>query len=521
LYIADTANHRVRRVSPGGTIATGAGTGVRGFAGDGGPAVNAMLAQPAQVMPDGGGRLYVADYGNGRVRRIAPDGTISTVAGNGDVANDGVPFPPVPEGGPALHAFAGVASAVALDGSGNLYVADMQESRLRKIAPDGTVTTVAGTGVSGTTGDGGPAAKAGLGLPWGLATDTRGSVYIAQADSRIRRIDANGIITTFAGTGTGTGLNRAQGDGGPASMATLNEAKGIAVDAAGNVYLADTSNARVRKVDTNGVIQTVAGPGEQGVDYWNAVAIAPSGGVLVATTHAAANSLYSRVQRINPDGSLTPVAGNGAPCVAPPGEFAYDGMQALQAPLCVVMGLTYDPHGTLYISDPYYGVVLAMTADGAIRRAAGSFLASALGDMGPALSANLVGGGAYFTPAQIAVDAAGDLFVGQAGAYRVRELTGMAPAVTVSRDAVDVSGGQAQAVAVGITIGAPVAYLVQIPTDAGWLTVNRASGITGETVTFAGDASGLAAGVYKAAVTVTVPSAAPLQAAVTVTMTVK
>src|SRR6202011_5262891 len=136
-------------------------------------------------------------------------------------------------------------------------------------------------------------------------------------DSRVRKITADGTIHPVAGTGTGTGLNRSNGDGGPAVNATLNEPKGLAVDSRGNVYIGDTSNARLRKVDTNGIITTVAGPGILGTDYWNAVALDPQGNLYVAITHSAVGNYYSVIDRVNPDGTLTPVAGNSQSCSSP------------------------------------------------------------------------------------------------------------------------------------------------------------------------------------------------------------
>ncbi len=297
LYIGDSLNNRVRRVTPDGMISTIAGTGVRGFSGDGGPAVAASLNIPAQVVADGGGNLYVADFFSGHVRKVSAAGIITTVAGNGDIAQTDIPFPPVGDGGPAIQATLRDVTAVVADPAGNLVVADFLGNRVRKIAPDGTISSLGAI-------DG----------PVGLALDGQGAIYVSTGDSRVRKIDSNGTISLFAGTGTGTGLIRSQGDGGPATSATLNEPKQIAVDAAGNLYIADTSNARLRRVDTKGIIQTVSGPGQQGVDYWNGVAIDGTGTVFVATTHALTTGVFSQVQRLNADGSLTPIAGNGQFC---------------------------------------------------------------------------------------------------------------------------------------------------------------------------------------------------------------
>jgi sugar lactone lactonase YvrE len=283
LYIADTMNQRVRRIAPDGTISTFAGTGVSGFSGDGGPAAAAQFSFPAQTLFDSAGNLYISDYGNSRVRVVSPAGIISTVAGNG------LPDPPpsrytqIGDGGPALDAIFNTAASAAFGLSGELYVADVYGHRIRKVAPDGTVTTLAGTGAQGHTGDGGLAAQAEVALPVTVAVDKSGTVFFDSLDSRVRKVTPDGIIHLVAGTGTGTGLIRSGGDGGPAVNATLNEPKGLAIDAQGNVYIGDTSNARLRKVDTNGIITTIAGPGVQGSDYWNAVAFDPQGNLYVVT----------------------------------------------------------------------------------------------------------------------------------------------------------------------------------------------------------------------------------------------
>ncbi|MCU1233779.1 MAG: repeat containing protein [Candidatus Solibacter sp.] len=518
LYIADTTNNRIRRITPDGIISTVAGTGVRGFSGDGGPAIDAKLALPAQVMADSNGDLLFTDFSTGHVRRIS-GGVITTVAGNGDIGHSATPGEG--DGGPAIDAAFNVIAAIALDSAGNLYADELSGNRLRKIVPGGIVTTVGGTGLRGASGDGGRATQAAITGAYGIYVDAQNSIYLATQDSRIRKIDANGIVSNFAGVGTANGAVRSQGDGGPAASATLNEPKGVAVDATGNAYIADTSNARLRLVDRSGVIQTVAGPGQQGTDYWNAVAIDPLGDVFVGTTHAGYGGAFSQVQRLNADGSLTPVAGTGKPCApSAPREFAYDGVQALEVPLCVVIGLTFDARGTMYISEPSYRAVLAMAPDGTLRRIAGSILAQSAGDAGPSLNASLAGG-PFFSPGSVAVDAAGNVFIAQAGANRIREIPVTPMVLKLSQDAIEWAGRQSQAVGVALNIGGPIPYLVSIPVEASWLTANRAAGRTGEPVTLMGDPTGLAPGVYKATVTIRVLSTPALEASIAVTLTVK
>jgi sugar lactone lactonase YvrE len=302
VYIADSGNNRVRKVAPDGTISTVAGTGSGignillpptlrscAFSGDGGPAANATLCDPAQLVFDEAGALYLADFGNARVRRISPEGIIATVAGSGQPVPPGLSGDPLGyspadpfssgDGGPAIHATFDRVGGAVCDAAGNLYVSDSGGNRIRKIATDGTIGTFAGTGQAGYSGDGGPALQAALFGAGPLAVDPQGSLYVITGDSRVRRIAADGTIHLVAGAGTGSGLDRSQGDGGPAVNATLNEPGGVAFDAKGNIYIADTSNARLRKIDTSGIITTIAGPGQQGTDYYNAVAVDPQGNI--------------------------------------------------------------------------------------------------------------------------------------------------------------------------------------------------------------------------------------------------
>jgi trimeric autotransporter adhesin len=173
IYIADTLNNRVRRIAPDGTISTFAGTGAGGFSGDGGPATAAQLFNPAQTAIDGAGNVYIADYNNQRVRVVSRAGTISTVAGSGVQDLSAIQYPQVGDGGPALNALFNVASSGAFGPSGELYIADMWDNHVRKIAPDGTIRTVAGTGQMGYSGEGGPAAQAEITLSITVATAGR------------------------------------------------------------------------------------------------------------------------------------------------------------------------------------------------------------------------------------------------------------------------------------------------------------------------------------------------------------
>jgi len=237
VYIADYGNHRVRKVNPAGVITTIAGTGKQGFSGDGGPATAAQLDFPEGVGVDGRGNVYIADTGNSRVRRVSASGTMTTIAGTGEVRFSG-------DGGRATSASLSRPTDVAVDGSGNLYIADFLNYRVRKVSPGGTIMTIAGNGGRDSFGDGRRATAAEL-IPTSLAVDRQRNVYIGDFhNDRVRKVTPAGTITTIAGTG----LRGVRGDNGPATAAQLADPSGVAVDAQGNLYIADTGNHRVRKV---------------------------------------------------------------------------------------------------------------------------------------------------------------------------------------------------------------------------------------------------------------------------------
>ena len=508
LYIADTMNHRVRRIAPDGTISTFAGIGVSGFSGDGGPAAAAQFSFPAQTLFDSAGNLYISDYANTRVRVVSPAGIISTVAGNG------LPDPPpsrytqVGDGGPALDAIFTTATSAAFGPAGELYVADWGDSRIRKIAPDGTITTFAGTGEDGYSGDGGPAAQAAITQPITLAVDNSGTVYFETADSRVRKVTPDGIIHLVAGTGTEP--IRSGGDGGPAVNATLSEPKGLAIDAQGNVYIGDTSNARLCKVDTNGIITTIAGPGVLGTDYWNAVAFDPLGNLYVAITHTGIldGLFYSVIDRVNPDGTLTPVAGNSRTCGNPvTTAFTFDGVPAMQAPLCVIVGLTFDAQGAMYIPEAFYGAVLKVSPDGTIRRVVGSNTNNLLGDGGPPLLANLQGN-YYYAPSSVAFDATGDMFI--PSGTRIREVIPGLVTAQLSKDRIDFQGASpsAQSIRVATNVAEPMPFGVQVKSGGAWLSTNRPTGQTGDLLTVSANPAGLAPGVYSGSIQISIPGGA-------------
>lgn len=254
LYIADVRNHRIRRVDAQGIISTVAGTGRPGFGGDGGPAIEAQLNQPLGLTVDAQGNLYIADTLNHRIRKVDVEGRITTAAGNGREGYSG-------DGGPALEASLSRPVGLTLDAEGNLYIADVFNHRIRKVDTQGRISTVAGNGEAGFGGDGGPAVQASLFRPRDVAVDETGNLYIADTDNnRIRRVGGDGIITTIAGTGD-MGFS---GDGGPATEARLNLPRSVAVDSTGCLFISDMGNLRIRQVNREGIIITVVGNGEFG-----------------------------------------------------------------------------------------------------------------------------------------------------------------------------------------------------------------------------------------------------------------
>ncbi len=254
LYISDMANQRIRKVDASGNISTVAGTGKPGFSGDGGAASQARINNPSGVAVDGAGDVLFADTGNSRIRMISPAGIITTIAGTGRPGYAG-------DGGAAALASINHAEGVAVDAKGNIYISDTGNNRIRMISPAGIITTIAGTGRPGYAGDGGSATSASLNRPAGVAVDSSGRIYIADCyNQRVRVIGASGTITTPAGTGR-AGYS---GDGGPAASAKLSFPSGVAVDSSGRIYIADCYNQRVRVIGASGTITTLAGTGKAG-----------------------------------------------------------------------------------------------------------------------------------------------------------------------------------------------------------------------------------------------------------------
>jgi uncharacterized protein (TIGR03437 family) len=385
LYLSDTDHHRVRKIAASGLISTIAGTGTAGFSGDGGPGWQAQLNLPYGLAVDLAGYVYVADLGNNRVRRIAPDGTIITVAGSGAKGSSG-------DGGLAIDAQLLTPRNVAVDVAGNLYISEFEGHRVRHVSSDGRINTTAGTGTAGFRGDGSAAASSQLGYPAGLAVDRFGALYVADTqNNRIRRIVPGGVISTVLGGSPGTAMEtpvavtvdisgtiyvadnsyivraytaagawtdfagtRAQGysgDGGPASKASLTRPRDLAADLNGNLFIAD--DVRIRRVDSRAQISTLAGDGYlhvvgDGGPATAAELFQPSAAALDSSgTLYIADTGTARVRQVQAAGNIATLAGNG---VAASGA---DGIWAAATSLNHPMGITVDPFGNILIADTY------------------------------------------------------------------------------------------------------------------------------------------------------------------------
>jgi len=511
LYIADTGNSRVRKVNASGTITTIAGNGTRGCVGDGGAAASAELNAPAELAADAAGNIYIADNAGCNIRVVSTQaGTITVLgvtigAGNiASVAGDGVNGYNG-DGIAATSAELNFPRGVALDSFGNLYIADTVNSRIREVNTSGTIGTVAGNGTPGYSGDSGPAASAEIAAPFGVALDASGDLYIADSeaaaqgvtDYRIRKVSSGGTISTVAGNGNATYSGDGQtatgaqfyypddvavdaagnlyiadssnnviravntqsstitvlgisippgdiatvagneslhfscstdsifcfgGDGGPATSALLNLPSGVALDGAGNLYIADSENARIRKVDTSGTISTVAGSDLIGDKNGSATGAAFNfpvaltldweGNIFVSDNYGnvirAVNTQSYPITVLGvtiPPGNIATVAGNGMP------GYSGDNGAATSAELSGPLGIALDAAGNLYFADGANDRARKVDTGGTITTVAGNGTEGYSGDGGAATSAELIG------PYGVTADSSGNLYISDASGY--------------------------------------------------------------------------------------------------------
>ncbi len=510
VYFSDSSNDRVRKVS-GGIITTVVGNGATGFSGDGGPATSASLAFPEGVAVDPTGNIYIGDAQNQRIRMVSK-GIITTIGGNGQFKFSG-------DGGPAVSASVQSPASVAVDSAGNLYIADTGNNRIRKVS-SGIISTVAGS-VAGFAGDGSLATSAALYGPHGVAVDSSGNVYVADTyNSRVRKI-SNGIITTIAGTGT----PGSSGDGGLATNAQLTSPVSVAVDSTGNIFISDSDENRIRKV-SNGIISTVAGNGTAGysgdngpatsaaLNHPNGIAVDSDGALYISDVS------NNRVRKVM-NGNITTVAGNG--------DFGSSGNGGLASNAAVVpAGVAVDNSGSIYIFDIRNSLIRRVSG-GIITTFAGTGRSGFSGDGGPATSATF---GAYSDQltfslmSGLAVDSSHNLYIVDRGNERIRKVLANSASVGYQATSTELqfvgsAGGELPSPQ-SVSLSSTVAGLeFSASTSSPWLSVSPLSGSMPTSLQIAVDSTKLVAGTYQGKVTVSSPAAAPATLAINVTFTVQ
>ena len=452
LMVADTGHQRLRKIDVSGTLTTLAGNGQYRFSGDGGPAASALLQTPNKLAVAADGTVYVFDYGNNRIRAVRTDGTIQTVAGNGDDFS----VPTLSDSALATTLSLGNIHALAVDGKSNLFVAE--NGRVLRITPDGHYT-----------------------------------VSVNQSD-------------TFGFSG----------DNGPATQARVRAVLGLAVDNAGNLYLGDESNYRIRKVDTNGIITTIAGNGSFGFAGEGVVATQSSLGFCTTVLPDSRGGLYfeeylstgsipaARIRYLAPDGKLRTIVGGVSTGFTPDGKPAFGGLVALT----YSSGLALDAAGNLYFSDTFNDQIRTISPSGMLGTLAGNGFVGFSGDGKPAIRAML----AY--PIGLAMDAAGNLFIADTANNRIRAVLASAPSIALSPTSFNfsgVAGGAPTSSRYGLVAGNVSGLSLTFTQSAGssWLSVLPAEGATPRLLKLTADPTNLTPGTYQATVTAQAPNANP------------
>lgn len=452
LYVADTWNHVIRKITqpltPNAVLTTIAGTGTPGFSGEGSLARSAQLNFPFGVAVDAQGNILIADSANNRIREISAQGIIMTVAGSDHGAGDG---------GPALSARMFGPSGVAIAPDGSVYIAEANNNRVRQVSTDGIISTVA----------------SGLNSPNGLAFDATGALYIADTDASVIRKLVNGSMTIVAGI---LGVSGNDGDNEAATSAHLESPNAVVFDRAGNMYIADSGNNRVRIVDPGGTIHPFAGDARQGLpgydgdggpassahlNYPRALAIDTHGNVYIADFF---NDRVRMVSALNQ--TITTLAGNGVR------GGAGDGSPATQAQLALPTGLAFDNLGNLYIADSLNNRIRMIAANGTLQTVAGGTAPGDAGDGGPALGALIN------SPRDLAIDSRGIIYFSDQDNDRVRQLLAGVVAISEVVNAASFMGG---GVAPGETVTiygtdlAPDGVASSVPASVVTLSTNAAN----------------------------------------------
>jgi uncharacterized protein (TIGR03437 family) len=480
-YVAVANQNRVLRVNPSGKIDLVIGDGLPGFAGDGGPASAARLYLPSALAMDQTGNLYIADSSNLRVRMVTmSSGIITTVAGSGTYGFGG-------DGGPATKASFNAPSGLAFDASGNLFILDQGNQRIRRVdSSTGIITTVAGNGTAGFAGDGGAATSGSINNALGIAVGAPGSLFIADSNNnRVRKVSlSTGLITTVAGTGAAS----FSGDGGAATAAALNNLTAVAVDSSGNLYVSDYWNGRVRRVDAStGIISTMVGGGSAMGDGGPATKahLARPGGIAFdgSGNLFIADSANNRVRKVATGTQIiTTVDGGGSPS---------EGSAATSAILEFPAGVAVDLQGNIYVAATNNHRIRRIDrTTGAITTFAGTGVAGFGGDNGPATSASLN------FPLQLAFDAAGNLFIADSAPGHIRKIAaGTGVITTVVGGGSGGDGSAATAASLSTPFGVALDALGNIfIADSYNNRVRKVAATTGIITTVAGTGTGGFAG---------------------------
>jgi sugar lactone lactonase YvrE len=415
IYVSDFSANRVRKIAPNGVISTFAGTGISGFTGDGGPANAAEISYPNGLVVDSAGDVIIADGGNARIRKVDPTGIITTIAGTGVFGDTG-------DGGPAIQAEIGQAFGMWIDNSGNIFFADVGNCVVRRIDSAAIIHAVAGDFAAGCgyNGDGILATTATLNLPRGVATDPTGNVYIADTQNhRVRKVDTSGIISTFAGTGT-SGFS---GDGGLATLANIGSPRGLTFRQ-GTLYISNAGSSRIRFVPlSSNIINTYLGS-SYGYDGDNNPPLSTQ---MSTGTAIIFNSRGSMVFVDTYNARLRTVSGTVVKTIA--GGFTGDGNRGTSATLVLPEAIAFDKTGNYYVADYGANRIRKVNTTGKITTVAGTGVSGYTGDGGAATSATL------YLPAGVAVDGSGNIFIADDGNNVIRKIDTTGTINTFAADA--------------------------------------------------------------------------------------